>query len=85
MENMIAMSIKVENWEDCYQAWLDTRRSEATRKVYAFGMQDFLQVTGIQLADAGRQHIATWYRVHGRTRSEHRHRSAADIRRLFLL
>lgn len=61
MENLISIGVKAETWQDCYQAWLTTRGSDSTRRVYSYSIRDFIQSTGATLADAGRKHVADWY------------------------
>lgn len=54
------MSDKRANWDQCVAAWLDTRRSKNTRRMYEITLRDFQSVTHADLWDAGYRDFVAW-------------------------
>jgi site-specific recombinase XerD len=58
---MIADStVKVDVWQECFQRWLETRRTENTRRSYRCSIEDFRRSTGVELHQATRRDVLAW-------------------------
>lgn len=54
------MNQKTDIWEECIDNWLQSRRSDNTRRAYLQAMNDFVAICGVKLRDAQRAHFLEW-------------------------
>jgi integrase/recombinase XerC len=53
-------AIKVDLWNECLQRWMETRRSDNTRRSFLYSIGDFKQSTGVELHQATRRDVLAW-------------------------
>lgn len=59
-DRIVKMSSTESIWQDCFEQWLSSRRTENTRRAYLQAVKDFLVTSGAPLNKVFRSDFVTW-------------------------
>jgi len=59
-QTKIGLEVNAQAWKDALKLWLDSRRSEATRRAYAKALEDLLVTCGKTPAEVDRTDVRRW-------------------------